>query len=466
MAGSRILIVDDEPEMLENLDRLLRAEGFSCETLSNGVDLEPSLERFQPAVLISDLQMPGMDGFQVLERALGFDESLPVVMITGHATVSSAVAAMQEGAFDYLAKPFSADQLFVAVRRALRYRGLVLENESLRAQAGLDANSRIVGASPGMMRIFDQIKRVAPTEASVLVTGESGTGKELLARAIHDASPRSKGPFIPVDCASLPEGLLESELYGHEKGAFTGAVARRGGLIASANGGTLFLDEIGELPVTLQAKLLRVLEERQVRSVGSSKYTPVDIRMVAATNVNLSDAVEQGTFRGDLYYRLNVVQFALPPLRDRVGDLRLLVDKFVSRFSRESDRRVPEVAAASMQLMESYAWPGNVRQLRNAIERAVILDIDGVIGADDLPPEIMGEGSSAMPDELAALASLPYTEARERALFRFRAVYLDALLREHGGNVSSAARAAGVSRRSLHRWIAEGEAAGLENGTT
>ncbi|MEZ4416584.1 MAG: sigma-54 dependent transcriptional regulator [Gemmatimonadota bacterium] len=462
MKGSRILILDDEPEMLENLSRLLAADGFVCHTLTGAGALEGELEEFKPAIVISDLKMPGADGMAVLERARAVDDTLPVILITGHATVSSAVAAIQKGAFDYLAKPFSADQLSVAVGRALKYRGLLLENESLRARAGLDAANRIVGASPHMKRIFEQLERVAPTDASVLITGESGTGKELLARAIHDASARKSGPFVPVDCASLPEGLLESELYGHEKGAFTGAVGRREGLIVSANGGTLFLDEIGEMPLTLQAKLLRVLEERQVRSVGSSRYQPIDVRMVAATNVDLADEVANGSFRGDLYYRLNVVHFSLPALRERPGDALLLIDRFVERFAREGGRRVPKMSKAALRTLEAYAWPGNVRQLRNAMERAVILDVDGEIGLDDLPPEIVGHPTGSLSADDAPLASLPYADARERALRQFRGAYIDALLREHGGNVSSAARAAGVSRRSLHRWIAEGDAADLE----
>lgn len=463
MKGSRILILDDEPEMLENLGRLLAGEGFVCHTRSSATGLEQELKEFRPAILISDLRMPGADGMEVLERARAVDEDLPVILITGHATVSSAVAAIQKGAFDYLAKPFSADQFSVAVQRALRYRGLLIENESLRLRAGPTAAQRIVGESPAVQRIFTQIERVAPTEASVLITGESGTGKELLARAIHEASARRSGPFVPVDCAALPEGLLESELYGHEKGAFTGAVGRREGLIASANGGTLFLDEIGEMPLALQAKLLRALEERQVRSVGSSRYQPIDVRMIAATNVDLAEEVQRGSFRGDLYYRLNVVHFELPPLRERTGDVRLLVQRFVERFARESGRKLPQLEHGFLATLEAYAWPGNVRQLRNAIERSVILDQDGRLGVDDLPPEVTASAAGTASQASASgppLAALPYAEARERALRAFRTSYLDALLREHGGNVSSAARAAGVSRRSLHRWIAEGDAAG------
>ena len=455
MKGSRILILDDEPEMLENLSRLLAADGFECRTLAGAGGLEDELESFGPAIVISDLKMPGVDGMQVLERTQAFDDSLPVILITGHATVSSAVSAIQNGAFDYLAKPFSADQLSVAVTRALKFRGLMLENETLRARAGMDAAHRILGASPEMERILDQIERVAPTEASVLITGESGTGKELLARAIHDTGARRSGPFVPVDCASLPEGLLESELYGHEKGAFTGAVARREGLIVAANGGTLFLDEIGEMPLALQAKLLRVLEERQVRRVGASTYQDIDVRMVAATNVDLAAEVAKGTFRGDLFYRLNVVHIALPSLRERTGDIVLLAQRFVERLTTESGRRLPEVPEETLRALEAYHWPGNVRQLRNAIERAVILDVDGILGLDDLPPEVVGASphtGAHRPNETTP----PYAEAREEALRQFRNAYIGVLLAEHGGNISRAARAAGVSRRSLHRWIAEG----------
>lgn len=456
MTPSRILIVDDELGMLDNLDRLLTLDGYLCRTLANPAAFDETFEEVRPDVLILDLRMPGTDGMTLMGRAHERDPSLPVILITGHATVQSAVEAIKEGAFDYLAKPFTADQLSVAVERALRYRGLVIENQALREQVvgGLDG---IVAASDSMASALEQIRRVAPTDASILITGESGTGKELIARAIHRLSARKNGPFIPVDCAALPEGLLESELYGHEKGAFTGAIARKKGLIAEADGGTLFLDEIGEMSTPLQAKLLRVLEERQLRSVGSSKYTDIDVRLVAATNVDLADAVRSGTFREDLFYRINVLHVRLPPLRERPEDIVLLTDHFLNLYSR-SGAEQPHLDPTTRRLLEAYSWPGNVRQLRNVVERAVALDIDGVINPEDLPDEITGAGSGHdmhRDSSDAWIHGLPYADARERALLTFRTRYVAGLLRAHDRNVTRAAKVAGVSRRTLHRWIAE-----------
>jgi len=456
MIRSKILIVDDEPGMLENLDRLLTLDGHECHTLANPAGFDVTFEDVRPEVLILDLRMPGTDGITLMGRAHERDASLPVILITGHATVQSAVEAIKQGAFDYLAKPFTADQLSVAVERALRFRGLVIENKTLREQMG-DAPDGIVASSAAMSKVLDQLRRVAPTDASVLLTGESGTGKELIARAIHRMSARSQGPFVPVDCAALPEGLLESELYGHEKGSFTGAIARKKGLIVEADRGTLFLDEIGEMSTPLQAKLLRVLEERQVRSVGSSKLTDIDVRLVVATNVDLADAVQGGAFREDLYYRINVLHLELPPLRERPEDVVLLIDHFLNRLTHNRPGGPPGLDPVARRLLEAYSWPGNVRQLRNVVERAVALDIDGVIDPSDLPDEITGASGGGRPEGSsdAWIHGLPYGEAREEALMTFRKKYVAGLLRAHDHNVTRAAKEAGVSRRTLHRWIAE-----------
>ena len=458
MSRSRILIVDDEPAMLDNLDRLLSLDGHTCSTLSNPAGFDATFAEVRPDVLILDLRMPGTDGLTLMGRAHESDPTLPVILITGHATVQSAVEAIKQGAFDYLAKPFTADQLSVAVERALRFRGLVIENQELRERMGDDGFDDIVASSAAMSRVLDQIRRVAPTDASILLTGESGTGKELIARAIHRLSARGAGAFVPVDCASLPEGLLESELYGHEKGAFTGAIARKKGLILEADAGTLFLDEIGEMTPPLQAKLLRVLEERQIRSVGSSKYQDIDVRLIAATNVDLQDAVAAGTFREDLFYRVNVLHLRLPPLRERPEDIVLLVDHFLHRLTRGRGDAPPGLDPIARRLLEAYAWPGNVRQLRNVVERAIALDIDGVIDATDLPDEITGVAPSRLgpsdPSD-AWIHGLAYAEARDEALLAFRKKYVAGLLRAHDHNVTRAARVAGVSRRTLHRWIAE-----------
>ena len=457
MSKARILILDDEPEMLENLQRLLAAEQHECRTLSDPSEFGNTMGTFRPDLVISDLRMPGIDGMEILSASLARDPTVPVILITGYATVASAVEAIQEGAFDYLAKPFTADQLSVVVQRAFRYRNLVIENEDLREKMGGSGGTRIVGTSPPLVRLLDQIQRVAPTEANVLITGESGTGKELIARSIHRQSLRRDARFVPVDCAALPEGLLESELFGHEKGAFTGAVASRNGLLVEADGGTVFLDEVGELTSPLQAKLLRVLEEREVRPVGSSKHVEVNIRIMAATNRDLEAAVKRGAFREDLFYRLNVVQLRVPPLRSRADDVLLLVKTFLDEFATAAGRPPLAVDPQVLDALSEYGWPGNVRQLRNLIEQIVALDADGHVTLSDLPPHIrFGEREiEGKQSESASYAHLDYAQAREAALLEFRASYVSELLQAHDGNVSRAARAAGVSRRTLHRWLAE-----------
>jgi len=457
MSETRVLIVDDEPEMLENLDRILSGEGYRCWTLSDPTRYRAVAPEVQPDVLISDIRMPSIDGMTLLTIARADDPKLPVILITGHASVSTAVQAIQEGAFDYLAKPFTADQLSVAVERAVRYRRLMVENEALREQVTTQSGPPVVGASAPFVRVLDQVQRVATTDANVLITGESGTGKELIARSIHDQSRRNKGPFVPVDCAALPEGLLESELFGHEKGAFTGAVAKRRGLLSEGNGGTVFLDEVGELTLPLQAKLLRVLEDRKVRPVGASNYLDIDVRIVAATNIDLQTAARDGGFREDLFYRLNVVHIKAPPLRTRRGDVPLLVNRFLEHFSGAADRDPPLISPEVWEALESYEWPGNVRQVKNLVERIVALDADGRVTLSDLPPEIRFSGidGSQRSHQATAFGHLSYADAKDAALRSFQATYLQELLDAHDGNISRAADAAGVSRRTLHRWIAE-----------
>jgi DNA-binding NtrC family response regulator len=363
---------------------------------------------------------------------------------------------MQEGAFDYLSKPFSAEQLFVAVDRAARHRGLVMENADLREQLERTGGPGVLGNSPAFSRILDQVRRVAPTEANVLVTGESGTGKEVVARLLHDQSRRSSQLFTPVDCAALPDGLLESELFGHEKGAFTGAVTRRRGLFLEADGGTVFLDEIGDLGVTLQSKLLRALESRQIRPVGDSTLVDIDVRVIAATNVDLEAAVASGDFREDLYYRLNVVQLHLPPLRERREDLTVLSGYFLKEAASASGRDVPKFSPDAWSALERYDWPGNIRQLRNVMHRLVALDDDGQVAISDLPGEVRrGDGALRSNGRQGTPLPLEYQEAKEEATRQFMLEYLDRLLDVHEGNVSRAARTAGVSRRTLHRWLAE-----------
>jgi DNA-binding NtrC family response regulator len=452
MSAERILIVDDEPDMVENCARILRRAGYRCLSTTDPERAVALLEAERPDLLLTDLKMPGIDGLELLRRAREIDATLPVIVVTAFATIESAVAAIKEGAFDYLPKNFSVDQLQVAVERALRQRQLQVENRNLREQLletrGLE---NIIGRSPAMARVFELIKKAARSEANILILGESGTGKELIARAIHANSPRAAQPFVPVDCASLPEHLLESELFGHEKGAFTDATRSKPGLFETAHRGTLFLDEIAELPFTLQSKLLRAIQERQIRRVGGTTQIDVDVRLVSATNRNLRESVTQRQFREELYYRVNVIAVELPPLRERAGDIRLLVHAFLKRYGQERVIRIDDEAMAAL---EAYRWPGNIRELQNVVERACALADGESVRRRDLPDYVL-EGAAlpdaAPPATLGAGAGRTLQEAREHWMQSLESAYLRDLLDRHGGNVSSAAKAAGIDRKTFHR---------------
>jgi DNA-binding NtrC family response regulator len=440
--------------MLENCERLLSREGYTCTTLAEPLRFRQVAAEVDPDVIITDLRMPGADGLTILAAGVADDRTRPVILMTAFATVASAVAAVREGAFDYITKPFTADQLLVAVERAARYRGLTVENRQLRQQVELtQGGDGILGSSAAMQRLLEQAAKVAPTDANVLITGESGTGKELIALFMHAHSPRQAKPFITVDCAAMPEGLLESELFGHERGAFTGAVQRTDGLLVKANGGTVFFDEVAELGTSLQSKLLRALEQRQIRRLGDSRLIDLDIRVVAATNHDLEAAVAAGRFREDLYYRLNVVHFSLPPLRTRNGDVRILMTAFLEEFAVTARRRPPDVTAEVWTILERHPWPGNVRELRNTAQRLVVLDNDGRITPEDLDDAL--QARVKLRESEPASWPLSYSEAQDKALRDFRTAYVGRLLEVNGGNVSRAALAAGVSRRTLHRWLAE-----------
>jgi DNA-binding NtrC family response regulator len=454
----RVLIVDDEPDMVENCVRILKPVGYECLTTTDAHRGLVMLESERPDLLLSDLKMPGVDGMELLHRAHELDPALPVIMITAFATVESAVAAVKEGAFDYLPKNFSVDQLRVAVDRALRHRDLQHENRNLKEQlAQIYGLENIVGRSPAMSRVFELVRKAARSEANILVVGESGTGKELIAHAIHANSPRAAQPFVPVDCASLPEQLLESELFGHEKGAFTGAVRTKPGLMEVANRGTLFLDEIGELPLGLQVKLLRALQERQVRRVGGTGFVDVDVRLVSATNRDLRDGAVKGQFREELYYRVNVIAIQLPPLRERAGDVRLLVQVFLKRYGAEQIRGIDDEAMAAL---ERYRWPGNVRELQNVIERACALADSHTITRRDFPDHVLGDEAAMRAPATGAPAAMPETrtdlalkDAKEQWMAVLEASYLRNLLTRHDGNISAAAKAAGIDRKTFHRLI-------------
>jgi DNA-binding NtrC family response regulator len=440
--------------MLDNVVRLLSGVGFQCHPLGDATAFRTVAESVQPDVILTDIRMPGADGMTILAASLADDPTRPVILMTAFASVTSAVAAIREGAFDYITKPFSVDQLTVAVERAVRYRRLTHENRTLRQQVGAnEVVGGLLGASPEMRRLHQQIRRVAPTEASALIQGESGTGKELVARALHALSARARAPFVTVDCASLPEGLMESELFGHERGAFTGAVQRKEGLLGLANGGTVFLDEVGELPLALQAKLLRVLEQREIRRVGDSRIQSLDIRVVAATNVDLQAAVADGRFREDLYYRLEVVTLTVPALRDRPGDVRVLAEAFLNEYAEALHKPPPRISDDAWSALEAYRWPGNVREVRNAMQRLVVLDESGTVTRRELPDSIRHALAVPVRRSDAPLGS--YDEALSGAMTSFRDGYVRRLLAQYDGNVTQAAAAAGVSRRTLHRWLSE-----------
>ncbi|HXJ79529.1 MAG TPA: sigma-54 dependent transcriptional regulator [Candidatus Methylomirabilis sp.] len=455
---ARVLIVDDEPDMVDNVVRILGRTGYDCVTATDPRRALDLLESEPPDILLTDLRMPEVDGMTLLRRARELDPALPVIVITAFATIESAVAAIKEGAFDYLPKNFSVEQLRVAVERAARHRGLQVENRNLRAQLqqalGLE---NIIGSSPAMTQVFELVKKAARSEANILVMGESGTGKELIARAIHANSPRAAQAFVPVDCASLPEQLLESELFGHEKGAFTGAVRSKPGLMEVAHRGTLFLDEIAELPATLQVKMLRALQERQIRRVGGTGLMDVDVRLVSATNRDLRDTVSKGQFREELYYRVNVIAIKLPPLRERTGDVKLLAHVFLKKYGQG---RIAGIDDGAMRALESYAWPGNVRELQNVVERACALAEGESILRSDLPEHVLAPPGTVTPPTgsvtdpaLTSGVDLSLKDAKERWLQVLEASYLRDLLDRHDGNISAAAKAAGIDRKTFHRLI-------------
>ncbi|MCL6504405.1 MAG: sigma-54 dependent transcriptional regulator [Pirellulales bacterium] len=430
-----LLLVDDDQEFLDTHAAWFRQRGYYVETATSGAEALALTERRQFDVAVVDLAMGGLSGLEVLERLKSSAAECEVIILTGKATVETAVQAMKLGACDYVTKPVRMAELELVVEKAAERRQLGKENRQLRAVlARSEPNSQIIAQSPAMREVFRMIERAGPTDKAILIQGESGTGKELVARALHRASLRADKPLVVINCAALPETLLESELFGHEKGAFTGAISSKPGLFELADGGTLFIDEIGELAGGLQAKLLRVLEDGSMRRVGSLKERRVNVRLLAATNRKLSEEVKAGRFREDLYYRINVMSLELPPLRERTGDIPLLVRHFL-----QPDWELEPAAAAAL---ERYSWPGNVRQLINALERAKIMADDHVIHLEDLPAEVAAAAESAPPSRPAGddLASV------ERA-------HVVEILRRERGNKARAARALGINRRTLYRLL-------------
>lgn len=443
-----ILVVDDEPTEAAHCEEALKGLGrIEVETRSERAALR--LQEGGVDLLITDLKMPRLDGLDLLHVAMEGDPELPVVVLTGYATVESAVDAMRKGAADYVAKPVHPDELRLTAQRLLNERRLQSENRLLRRRMGTEAaDDEIVGEAPCMLEMLTEVRNFADSDIDVLITGETGTGKELVARMLHRVSPRAGGPFVPVDCGALPEHLMESEFFGHERGAFTGAHARAVGLMEFADHGTLFLDEVGSLPAALQAKLLRALQTRSFRRVGSTREVRVDLRVVAATNRPLEEMVTEGTFREDLYYRLNVGRIHVPPLRERTSDVESLAEYFLSRGSGGRPDAPARFSSRAVLLLEQYEWPGNVRELENVVRRCAATVRARVIEAHHLPAPIRLSAELAAP---AAGSTLP--ELRASLVDRFERSYLTDLLTRHRGGVDAAAEEAGVPRGSLYRLL-------------
>ncbi|MCC6996628.1 MAG: sigma-54-dependent Fis family transcriptional regulator [Deltaproteobacteria bacterium] len=438
---ARVLVVDDEANARTALADLLREEGYQVDTAADGFKALPKLEEMAPDVLLTDLRMPGMAGLELLERSRTEDPERVVIVMTAHGAVDTAVAAMRAGAADYLQKPLNFDELLLVLARELERQRLRAEAGSLRARlAERHALKNMVGSSAPMQAVTDIVLQVAPSRASVLITGESGTGKELVAAAIHQYSPRADKPFVKLHCAALAETLLESELFGHERGSFTGAVGRHDGRFMEAHGGTLFLDEIGEISPSVQVKLLRFLQEHEFQRVGSGQTIKVDVRVVAATNRDLMEQIKAGKFREDLYYRLNVVSIEMPALRERPSDIPLLAMHFLRKYSRENDKQLTGFDDAALARLAHYNWPGNVRELENAIERAVVLARGDVVAEKDLAANIvptkggLGPGAPVIPG--ASMADIE----------RFAILKT---LESTGGSTTRAATVLGISPRTI-----------------
>jgi DNA-binding NtrC family response regulator len=447
----KILIIDDEAEILDNCRRILKRSGYDCFLLQESENFVQVFKEELPDLILTDLRMPKKDGMSVLKEAKTADPDIVVLLFTAYGTIKSAVEACKLGAFDYILKPFSAEQLRIAVNRGIKQKRLADENKYLRSQLKEAYGfNRIIGKSASLQKVLKLVKKVSKTEANILIQGDSGTGKELVARSIHIHSDRSHRPFVPVDCASLPENLLESELFGHEKGAFTDAHVTRPGIFEYADGGTLFLDEIGELSITLQSKLLRTLQEHQVRRVGGRRLLNVDVRIITATNQNLEKAVTEGRFREDLFYRLNVIVIHLPSLKERKDDVPLLANHFLRHFSKGSKNEVDGISREAMELMRGYHWPGNVRELQNVIERAVSLTDSRIIVPQDLPEQIR---LTKDPDVCPSPSGSNYKKAKKDWMDFFEQKYLSDLLKRHDGNISKAALEAQVNRKTIHRLL-------------
>jgi DNA-binding NtrC family response regulator len=449
----KVLLVDDDRQALRIYGSILEESGRRVVTAESGREARNAVsESGGFGLAVVDLKLPDESGLDLFRWLRQKEPQLPVIFLTGHGTVETAVSALREGAFHYLTKPPDIEQLLALVRSALERRALERENENLRTRVRTAGEpGELIGRSWSMLDIRQWIKVAGPVGSALLIRGESGTGKELAARAVHEAGPRAGGPFVSVNCGALPAQLLESELFGHERGAFTGAVTAKPGLFEAADGGTIFLDELGECPPELQVRLLRVLQEKEFQRVGGTKSIVSDFRLVAATNADLEEEVKEGRFREDLYYRVNVLSFAMPPLRERRDDIPGLASFFLEKFAHREGRDVRAMTDEAMELLVAHDWPGNVRELQNAIERAVVVCEGEVFGAEDLPPHLRrrgGNGASAGSGEILS---------GDCSLAEIEKTAMEAALRRHGGNKSRAARTLGISRKLLYARIREYE---------
>jgi two-component system nitrogen regulation response regulator NtrX len=441
----KVLIVDDEKHIRESLEGVLSDEGYDVSLAEGGEEALKTMRALEADAVLLDIWMPGMDGMETLRAMKALYPEIPVIMVSGHGTVETAVKATKLGAYDFLEKPLSLDKVVLTVQHAIEKKKLVEENAALVVRER--EKYKIMGVSGAIKSLLKDIEKVGPTNSWVLITGENGTGKELVARSIHNSSKRATKPFVAVNCAAIPDELIESELFGHEKGAFTSAVAKKIGRFDMADGGTLFLDEIGDMSLRSQAKVLRILQEQSFERVGGTTKVSVDVRVLAATNKDLMHEMKNGRFREDLYYRLNVIPFHVPPLRERRTDIPLFTEYFLDTFSRETATKVPVIEKKAREALLNYSWPGNVRELKNLMERLVIMSSDGVITFEDLPESITG-GLPAVSSE-----SVNKNATLKQARGDFEKEFIEAKLREFNSNVQITAEAIGVERSHLYRKI-------------
>jgi two-component system nitrogen regulation response regulator NtrX len=450
MPKIRILVIDDEAAIRDSLRMTLEYEGYECLLAATGQEGLTLAERDSPDLVLLDVKMPGMDGIEVLERLRAMNEALPVIVVSGHGNIPTAIEATRKGAFDFIEKPFASDRVLVSLRNALDQRRLRDENRSLKR--AVEVRHQMIGDSAALKQVMAAVGRAAPTNATVLIQGESGVGKELVARTIHRNSLRSRERFVQVNCAAIPEELIESELFGHEKGSFTGATEKQVGKFEQADRGTIFLDEVGDMSAKTQAKVLRVLQEGEVERLGSARTIKVEVRVIAATNRNLEEEIEKGRFREDLYFRLAVIPIHVPPLRERPEDIPLLVRHYIDYFSRENNTRPRRVTQAALDALQRYRWKGNIRELRNTVERLIIMSPGDTIDVADLPgavrsPGSSGSGATAKAVDLGDSTAGTLREFKDNA----ERAFLVGKLRENGWNISKTAEVIDTPRSNLYK---------------